>query len=203
MREPPFNNLNALVHAAVPMILPYLDRPFAFFGHSLGAVLSFEIARHLRKEQHRGPLHLFASARRAPQRPASRLPTYDLPEAEFLEHLHRMNGTPKEVLEHPQLMPLMLPLLRADFAVSQTYIYREEPPLNCPITAFGGVQDEEVDREELEAWREQTSASFSLRLFRGDHFFLHTSQKDLFDILSSELLQLLARGSLARGSIAR
>lgn len=195
MREPPFNNLEAVVQAAAPMMRPYLDRPFAFFGHSMGAVLSFEIARYLRKEQLRGPFHLFVSGRRAPQRPASRPPTYDLPEPEFLEHLHRLNGTPKEVLEHPQLMQLMLPLLRADFAVSQTYVCREEPPLDCPITALGGTQDEEVGREDLEAWREQTTARFSLRLFPGDHFFLHTSQTELLDLISRELL---GRGSVAR-----
>jgi medium-chain acyl-[acyl-carrier-protein] hydrolase len=89
----------------------------------------------------------------------------------------------------------MLPLLRADFAVSQTYACREEPPLDCPITAFGGTQDEEVDRDDLEAWREQTTARFSLHLFPGDHFFLHTFQTELLDLLSGELL---GRGSVAR-----
>jgi medium-chain acyl-[acyl-carrier-protein] hydrolase len=198
MREPPFDNLDALVQDAVPMMLPYLDRPFAFFGHSMGAIICFEIARHLRKEQLGGPLHLFVSGRRAPQRPASRPPTYDLPEPEFLKHLQHLDGTPKEVLEHPQLMQLMLPLLRADFSVSQTYAHREGPPLDCPITAFGGERDDEVSREDLEAWREQTTASFSLRMFPGGHFFLHSSQTEMLGIITRGLLKLTERGSIVR-----
>jgi medium-chain acyl-[acyl-carrier-protein] hydrolase len=197
IRETPFSDVNALVQAAVPMMLPYLDKPFAFFGHSMGAVISFEIARQLRQRQLKGPIHLYASGRRAPQSPASRPPTYALPEPEFIDYLQRMNGTPKEVLEHPQLMSLMLPLLRADFAVSQAYAYREGPPLDCPITACGGMQDGEVDREELEAWRDQTTAAFSLRLFQGDHFFLQSCQTELLDIISRELSQDIERVSSA------
>jgi medium-chain acyl-[acyl-carrier-protein] hydrolase len=103
-----------------------------------------------------------------------------------MEMLLNLNGTPKEVLEHPALMELMLPMLRADFEVCQTYRYVEEPPLNCPLTVFGGLQDE-TDRKSLETWREQTTASFSLRMLPGDHFFLHTAQTQLIRIVAQEL----------------
>ena len=86
--------------------------------------------------------------------------------------LRRLNGTPSELLDHAELMELMLPLLRADFAVYETYQYSSEAPLNCPISAFGGLQDNKVSDSDLDAWRVQTSVSFSLRMFPGDHFFL-------------------------------
>jgi medium-chain acyl-[acyl-carrier-protein] hydrolase len=110
-----------------------------------------------------------------------------LPESEFHDSLRNLNGTPKEVLEHRELMQLMSPLLRADFAVCQTYTYLHEPPLNCPFTVFGGLSDREVNRKQLEAWREETSASFILRMLPGDHFFLDSAQATLLSLLSHEL----------------
>jgi medium-chain acyl-[acyl-carrier-protein] hydrolase len=101
--------------------------------------------------------------------------------------LRRLNGTPREVFEDEELRQIMLPLLRADFAVYETYGYSNEPPLNCPISAFGGSQDHRVSRGDLEAWRDQTSVPFSLRMFPGDHFFLNTTQPALLRVLSQEL----------------
>jgi len=101
--------------------------------------------------------------------------------------LCRLNGTPREVLEDEELRQILLPLLRADFAVYETYRYSTEPPLNCPISAFGGLQDYRVSRGDLEAWRDQTNVSFSLRMFPGDHFFLNTTQPLLLQVLSQEL----------------
>jgi len=141
----------------------------------------------LRREHGPGPVHLFVSGRRAPQVPDPDPPTYNLPEPEFLEELRRLNGTPKAVFEHPELMQLMIPILRADFELVQTYMYLPEPPLDCPISAFGGLQDEDVTREHLEAWRDQTTASFSLQMFPGDHFFLHTAQAFLLQTIACKL----------------
>jgi medium-chain acyl-[acyl-carrier-protein] hydrolase len=116
--------------------------------------------------------------------------TYDLPEPEFIEELRRLNGTPAEVLEHPELMELVLPLLRTDFALTQNYEYEEGPPLNCSIVAFGGTQDKEVSRVSLEAWRAQTTELFKLYMYPGDHFFLHSSQPRLLEVISRELQAL-------------
>jgi medium-chain acyl-[acyl-carrier-protein] hydrolase len=116
-----------------------------------------------------------------------------LPEAEFMNELRRLNGTPKEVLEHEELMQLMLPILRADFTICETYDYGPEPPLDCPITAFGGFRDESVTPDRVEAWREQTRATFLVHMLSGDHFFLHSAQAILLQILSQELNQLLSR----------
>lgn len=189
LSESSFTQLTPMVEAIAEAIQPHLDRPYAFFGHSMGAMISFDLARLLRKLQVQQPLHLFVSGRRAPQWPETSRDTYDLPEAEFVEELRRLNGTPREVLEHPELMQLMTPLLRADFSVCQTYEYSPEPPLNCPITVFGGVGDDETGREQLEGWREQTTATYTLRMFSGDHFFIHEAQPQILQIISQQLRQ--------------
>jgi medium-chain acyl-[acyl-carrier-protein] hydrolase len=108
--------------------------------------------------------------------------------------LRRLNGTPSEVLENEELLQLMLPTLRADFELLQRYEYAEEPPFSFPITAFGGLQDNEVSREDLEAWRVQTTGKFILRNFPGDHFFLHSDRARLLWAMSQELVPLVSRG---------
>jgi medium-chain acyl-[acyl-carrier-protein] hydrolase len=183
--ERPFTRLSPLVEALAQALAPLLDRPFAFFGHSLGALVSFELARQIRRQYGVHPVRLFVSAGRAPQIPHRVPPIHTLPDKEFLVELRRLNGTPSELLDHEELMDIMLPLLRADFALYETYVYLTEPPLSCPISAFGGLQDHRVSKSDLEAWRAQTSGSFSLRMFPGDHFFL--KQPLLLQALSREL----------------
>ena len=187
LMEPLFTQLSPLIRALAQALLPLLDKPFAFFGHSLGAVVSFELARQLRRQYGVQPVRLFVSASRAPQLPHRGLPVHTLPEGDFLAELRRLNGTPTEVLEHEELMQIALPVLRADFAVYETYRYPTEPPLNYPISAFGGLRDRTVSQSDLEAWREQTSVSFSRQMFPGDHFFLITTQPLLLRVLSQEL----------------
>ena len=189
MREQPYTSVTALVEELGVAVRPLLDRPFAFFGHSMGAIIAFELARLLRGEGGAAPAHLFVSGRRAPQIPDADPPTYNLPDAEFIEEVRRLNGTPPEVLEHPELMGLMLPLLRADFQVVDTYRYADGPPLGCPISAFGGLQDFDVTREQLEAWREQTTSGFVRRMFDGDHFFLHRAEPVLLATIARDLHQ--------------
>jgi medium-chain acyl-[acyl-carrier-protein] hydrolase len=193
MREPPMTRIEPLVRAIAGAIQPYLDKPFCFFGHSMGALTSFELARLLRRENKPQPSHLFVSGATAPQIPDAHPVTFDLPEPEFLAILRRIGGTPHEVLENNELLQLMLPTLRADFELLQMYKYAHEPPLACPITAFGGLQDKEVDREALEGWREQTASTFTLRNFPGDHFFLHSDRPRLLWALSQDLDALITR----------
>lgn len=187
LMEPAITRMPGLIKAIAPAILPYLDRPFAFFGHSMGTAISLELARYLRTSSGIEPRHLFVSGGRAPQLRNTEPPSYNLPQKKFLEGLRRLNGTPAEILEHPELMSLLLPVLRADFELVQTYVYRQGKPLACPITAFGGTLDKEVGLRQLQAWRMQTTAQFSLNMIPGDHFFIHTSQPALFSVLSKEL----------------
>lgn len=197
MGEPAYTHVAPLVRTLSHVIGPFLDKPFAFFGHSMGAVIAFELAQHLRREHGFEPVHLFVSARRAPHLPVSGSPIYDLPEPEFLEELRRLNGTPREVLEHRELMSLMLPTIRADFSICQTYDYMPKPPLDCPITAFGGLQDGDVTREQLEAWRNHTSDEFSLRMVPGDHFYLQTARPHLLSVISRNLQEFVDERAVA------
>ena len=191
MTEPRYTNLLELVQTLLTTLRPYLDVPFAFFGHSMGATIAFELSRRLRGCHDLQPSHLFVSGRRAPHVPYKSRPTYDLPDAELLQELQQLNGTPKEVLENHELMQLMLPLLRADFEMVQTYAYSPGPMLNSSITAFGGLEDTEERREGLEAWRYHTSGNFTLHMIAGNHFFLNMSQAVLLRLLAQELDQLL------------
>jgi medium-chain acyl-[acyl-carrier-protein] hydrolase len=183
LRERPCSRLLPLIEAIVPFLLPYLDKPFAFFGHSMGGLISFELARLLRRCYHCLPVHLCISGRRAPQISNSKCSIYALPEPEFLQELRRLNGTPPAVLESADLMQVFLPILRSDFEILETYCYRFEPPLACPITVLGGLQDSEVSYEELKAWQEQTASKFAVRMLPGDHFFPHSFQSLLLQIL--------------------
>jgi medium-chain acyl-[acyl-carrier-protein] hydrolase len=185
LTEPPFTKLSCLIEALTRALDPLLDKPFAFFGHSLGALIGFELARQIRRQYGAHPVRLFVSAGRAPQIPHRAPPIHTLPDNQFLAELRRLNGTPRELLDHEELIEVMLPILRADFALYETYLYSTEPPMNCPICTFGGLQDRRVSASDLEAWRSQTSASFSLRMFPGGHFFL--KEPLLLEALSQEL----------------
>ncbi len=190
--EAPHTSLNEMVRAIANGLMQFFNLQFAFFGHSMGSILSFELDRYLQKHYSLQPHHLFVSGRRAPQFPDTNSPTYNLPDAELLEELRLLNGTPPEVLEHPELMKLMMPLLRSDFAVCQTYEYASGAPLGCRITAFGGLEDK-AEREHLEGWREQTTSPFCLLMFPGDHFFLHTAEQQLLEVLNFQLRKLIAQ----------
>jgi surfactin synthase thioesterase subunit len=193
MSEAPYRNLLLVVEAFTPVIRPWLDRPFAFFGHSMGAMIAYEQSRALSQQHGLEPEHLFVSGRAAPHVPDDRPPNYTLPDPEFIAEVDRLKGTPAEVLEHPELMQLLIPLLRADFELIQTYRYNEGPPLACPVTAFGGLRDEEVSAQDLEAWRQHTTGRFSVRMLPGDHFFVTSSRLLLHRIIAQELQKITAK----------
>jgi medium-chain acyl-[acyl-carrier-protein] hydrolase len=185
LMERPFTELPPLVEALAQALAPLLDMPFAFFGHSLGALVSFELLRRLRRQYGLHPACLLVSAAGAPQLPHRGSPIHALPDKEFLAELRRLNGTPSELLDHEELMKIMLPLLRADFAVYENYTYANESPLNCAISAFGGLQDQRVSERDLQAWSAMTNNSFSLRMLPGDHFFLQAPR--FLRVLTNEL----------------
>jgi medium-chain acyl-[acyl-carrier-protein] hydrolase len=171
--------------------LPYLDKPFVFFGHSLGALLCFETARSLRRENRGQPAHLFVSATEAPHRRRKKESLSDLPKGALVKKLREFNGTPVEVLQNDELMDLMLPTIRADFELSESYEYHPESPLECPITIYGGINDYEVEAERLAAWREMTAGAYEIRMFPGDHFYVDGSRAIFLQIFAGDLLRLL------------
>jgi medium-chain acyl-[acyl-carrier-protein] hydrolase len=193
LSEPPFVSFTPLVKDLANAMLPLLDAPFAFFGHSMGSIIAFELARFLRRDYGREPYALFASGRRAPHVPATDPATYDLPQDQFLEELRRIDGTPTEVLEHAELMELLIPFVRADFRLIQTYEYTEGDPLSCPIYACCGMQDKEETRELMSKWKEQTESWFKLHMLPGDHFFLRSSESLLLELLAHDLYEVVGR----------
>ncbi len=188
--EPPFKRYKPLVDALADAILPQLSSTFAFWGHSMGALISFELARELRRRGQPAPLALLLSGRGAPQIPDPDPPVFNLPDPEFIAELRRLNGTPKELLDSPELKEFFLPTIRADFELVETYEYAPEAPLACAIHAYGGLQDTNVPSASLKAWQEQTSGPFKVRMFPGDHFYIHTST-DLLHALRRDVLDLL------------
>jgi surfactin synthase thioesterase subunit len=173
--ETPFTRIFPLIDALSEVLDPYLELPYSIYGHSMGALLGFEMVRQYRRQERPLPVSLLLSGCRAPQLGDRHRPIHQLPEPEFMAKLRKIDGTPEDVLRNRELMDLMLPVLRADFAVCETYKYLPEPPLPCAIAAFGGTQDPRATRHELVAWREQTSSSFVLRMLPGNHFFVRNA----------------------------
>lgn len=185
--EAPLSRLRPLVDGLAGAVDPYLDRPFAFFGHSMGALLAYELTRTLRRRGRPLPAHLFVSGRSAPDAPPEWTPVHDAPDDHVLERLRSLGGTPQEVLDDPELMDLMLPTLRADFAVLESYDYQDEPPLPVPLTVFGGTADTLVGPARLHGWRRQSSAGSRLRMLPGGHFFVHTSAQTIMTEIAGTL----------------
>jgi medium-chain acyl-[acyl-carrier-protein] hydrolase len=188
MGEKPFTDLSRTARAIHDDLLPlFKEKPFAFFGHSMGATISFEVARILTAEDGILPFSLFVSGRQAPHVPDRYKPLYNLPHDEFIQELRRLNGTPKEVFEHQELLELVVPILRADFEAIDTYKYVPSAPLECPILALGGEDDVDIHREDLEAWQQHTARDFRYKIFPGDHFYLHTQLPALLRELIQEI----------------
>lgn len=191
--ETPINNLSTLVKKIKEVIRCYLDKPFVFFGHSLGALVAYELTRELRRENKQCPEILFISAFRAPHLPFKRNELHKLPDNDLLESLRQMNGTPEVILRDQEMMDLMLPMIRADLEVSETYSYVQEHPLNIPITVFGGIEDSSIAYEALEAWGMHTDQRFRLISFRGDHFFLHNNGEHMFKVINEDIAPLIMK----------
>lgn len=187
----PSINLDQIVDGFADEIATFADRPFAFFGHSLGAILAFELARRLRDRQAAGPVQLFVSGAYAPQRRGLSQPLRFIEgDTAFLEAVAaKYGGVPKFVLEQGDLRTAMVPTLRADLALTETYAYRPAPPLGCPIAAYAGASDPIVSAEGLAEWRDQTAAEFSCRLFDGQHFYLNRARDALLADLTGRLLR--------------
>lgn len=177
IREPLHDQLFPLVDYLTDGLLPYLDRPFAFFGHSMGGLLSFEVVRQLRRLHAPQPKHLFISARRPPQKLDPHTHLYQLPGNEFLKATENLYGAlPDVIKQDPEMLNLFLTIMRADLTMLGTYQYVEGPPLDCPISVYGGLQDQSVAQDELNDWRDLTTSSFALAMFPGDHYYIQNAR---------------------------
>lgn len=194
-KEQPFVRLGPLIKAIADSVDQLLELPYVFFGHSMGALLAFELIRELRRRGAPGPAKLFVSALRAPHLPDPRPKVAELSDAEFIDELHRLQGTPPQALENSELMVLLLPLLRADFALCENYEYTQEMPLECPIVAFGGLDDTELEYRDVHCWGEHTTGEFHIYMMPGNHFFIHTARKRILEVMNDDLSRLLQEES--------
>jgi medium-chain acyl-[acyl-carrier-protein] hydrolase len=182
--EAPFERMGPLVETLANAIDFYLDRPFAFFGHSMGAAVAFELARELRRRGKPLPRLLIASGARAPQFRRNHVPPPTPSRAQFLDELRRLGGMP---VDEPDVLRAILPALEADATLYRNYTYRDDAPFDFPIRAYGGVDDPNVRCEHLQAWAAQTTAGFLVRTFPGGHFYLNTSRKEFLAALAADL----------------
>ena len=170
--ESRYTELDPLVDAITKQVQPHLDLPYAVFGHSMGTLLAFECVRRLQLAGAPMPLWLFLSGRRAPDSPNDAHPLHGLPDQEFVEQLNLIyKGIPEEFLDNPEILAVILPTLRADIAVVESYAYREQEPLDCPLTVFAGQDDTSVSWQQLLAWKRQTRRQFAAQIFPGGHFY--------------------------------
>lgn len=187
LAEPSYLSLTPLVRDLADALEPALDRPYALFGHSMGGLLAFELTRILRRRGKPLPSRLFVSAIASPDTPSDRPSVHAAADADIKARLRDLGGTPPELLDDDELMTLMLPVLRADFSIVETYEYRDEPPLAVPLTVFGAMADSLVRPAALAGWRRQSSRDSRIRLFPGDHFFLHGAAPELIGAISGDL----------------
>lgn len=186
--EPPYTVFADAAAGLLAAASPLLDKPCAFFGHSLGALLAFETARSLRRAGLPQPFHLLLSSRRPPQLPEPFGPIAQIPEAEFIAAVQRRyGGIPQVILQEPDLLALFLPTLRADFAVLESYAYREEPPLSADLTIYGGSEDPIATPAALDLWQVHTTGAFAHEQFAGGHFYLQSERAGLLASLVSRL----------------
>ncbi len=195
LRVTPCVTMQTMILALVEEILPKLDMPFAFYGHSLGGLIAFELTRELRRRQWSQPTRLFISSRRAPQLPDPNPPISHLSGDAFAQAIQkRYNGIPKIIQQDPDLMDIFLPILRADFSIFETYQYLQEPVLDIPISAYYGLQDHTITAQDVSAWQDQTHHPLSLQAFPGDHFFIQAQRLALLETLSQALEKQFAGG---------
>lgn len=189
MHEACYTDLKTIVTEIVKAITPYLnDCDFCLYGHSMGARVAFEVAAELSRQNLTLPKQLLVSGAKAPQLERNKKPIHALPHDEFFEEIDRINGTPKAVLENKELAELILPILRADFQVCETWSPETEYVLDIPVRIFGGLNDPGVSIDDLDAWQQRTSSEFKRHMFPGDHFFINPHKDKLLRLLAKYML---------------
>lgn len=191
--DPLIGTCEGMVDAILPNITPVLNKPFVFFGHSNGGLVSFELARKLQQQGVTGQLHHFISAKRAIHLPAKRRALHALPDDEFMEELENLGGTPKEILAQKELMELFMPVLRSDFSLSETFAYQGDHKLHCDASLMYGTGDEDVPKEDVLKWHELMAGQVDVKVYDGDHFFINSHKEEVLDFLNEKLSGFVKR----------
>ncbi len=187
MGEPPFTDMTSLMEVLVPLIASHADRPFSIFGHSMGAMIAFELARRLEAAEAIRPNRLFLSGHGAPSSPADSVQAHQLPHAEFVERIRSFEGTPDEVFAHQELLDIFVPLLRADITLLETYTRDATAQVASPIIALGGEEDKEVAVDSLSDWQSHTRSTFESHTFAGGHFYWQSNPEPMLNVIDKAL----------------
>jgi medium-chain acyl-[acyl-carrier-protein] hydrolase len=191
IQEEPFTDLSILVKVISELIYPLLDRPFVFFGHSMGGLIAYELTHSIWKKYKQSPALLIVAALTAPNDPIQPPVVHKLPQGEFLNYIKQLQGTPEEVLNNGRLIDFFIPLLRADFTLYETYTLKRDVSLFCPIAVYGGLEDNSVSEKSLDLWEYLTVGKFIKRMFPGNHYFIRENSDYLFQALLEDLSPLL------------
>jgi medium-chain acyl-[acyl-carrier-protein] hydrolase len=185
--EPLPTSLSKLAHEISSALYPYTDVPYAIFGHSMGALLAYEVASHLESLGRLELRRLFVSGSRAPFLPRKEPDVSDLPDAELWEHIRDMQGTPEEILGQSELIELLLPVFRSDFALCERYRLQHAYFLQAPVTALSGEKDKWTSIRDMQMWGRLTTGGFRSLEFSGGHFFVKESESAVISAVCSEL----------------
>jgi medium-chain acyl-[acyl-carrier-protein] hydrolase len=188
MSESPVDSLADLVEPIVEAIEPLTDVPFAFYGHSMGSLVAFEVTKRLAREFRTQPDQLFVAARRAPHMVSRDQTLHEQPLERVREFLRSLRAFPSEVLDHEELMQLLLPALRADLKLDGLYVFSPGEGVSCPIVAFTGQDDAYVLKNEIEGWSMHAGGGFECHTVPGDHFFMDQpkNREVLLDLIRKE-----------------
>ncbi|WP_164990901.1 thioesterase domain-containing protein [Streptomyces sp. GZWMJZ-114] len=189
-RETLPTDIDALACEVAVAVSDWCVPPYAVYGHSMGARLAYRVVHALAEHGLPLPGLLIAAAHRAPHQPAPLPLTHSLPREELIGKLVQFGVTPQALLDNQEMLDFFLPVIRADFALSETAEEHPSPPLDVPILALGGEDDAPVGMNELNAWSQHTIAAFRVRRFAGGHFFQFSSEGQLMELLRDELTDL-------------
>lgn len=168
---------------------PVLDRPYALFGHCLGAVLAYEATRILKDRGVRQPIHLLASGARGPHCGIPIGNVKHMNDDQFIDHFNRVYGASMDILRSPQLGPLVLPVVKADAYMTQEYCYSPGAPVDYDITAIAGEKDPDITTEQMQAWRQHTIGKVTCQFYPGNHFFFLDHGREVLADFSRVLAQ--------------
>ncbi|MCQ1061098.1 alpha/beta fold hydrolase [Photobacterium sp. ZSDE20] len=191
--EPVITDLELLVETLAPIVKALMDKPCVFFGHSMGALIAFELARYMEKQYGCTPELLIVSGFRSPERKSKKRQLHALPESELVSELREYGGTVPQILEHRETMLLLLPMLRGDFKIHETHYFDPSQSVSCPIRALYGRADDVADRDDIEGWQKYTQGAFAITAFDGEHFFLNTEYPRICSLIETQM------GSLTSG----
>ena len=185
--EPPMTDVGAVVDALVPVVLPLLDRPYALFGHSMGSAVAYALAERLHAQGAPLPQRLFVSGRQPPHRPFEEWSMSGMSDTAAIDAVQRsFGGLPAEVLATPELIEMMLPTLRADFALLEGHRPASVTPLPVPIVALGGSDDPCADDAHMRPWQGYTAHPLRVRRLPGGHFYIDTALDEVLALVRAE-----------------